>query len=159
MENETLTFERTSDLDVLSSFSCGVRKIDFILHSKSEQQSLYSFLKDTNNEMMVVSYRNAPVALFVCHIQIESTFKGLALAKQIDILAVKQENQRQGIGRKIIETLTDISKSEGIKYLTVGAYYDNKYSAIGFYEKCGFEPNGRKSNHILQMVKRLSEDA
>lgn len=102
MNNETLVFERTSNLKVLSSFFCGVRKIDYVIHSRSQTQGLQCFLEDTNNQLIVVYDQNeTPVALFVCHLAIEETFQGNRIIKQLDLIAVRNDKQRNGIGRQI----------------------------------------------------------
>ena len=154
--NEFLTFERTSDVEVLSSFSCGVRKIDRLIHTKAEYEGLRVCISDPIYEMFIVFHNEKCVAVFVWHTTVADTDQGPVPAKEIDLVAVDKNLQRQGIGRKILDSMEENARANSYGFLLVGAYYDNRHSAIGFYEKCGFEPNGKKKAHILPMIKRLA---
>lgn len=53
-------------------------------------------------------------------------------------VAVLKEARGKGIGRIIIEELEKKAKSEGLKEV----YLESQATAIGFYEKCGYESYG-----------------
>ncbi len=46
-------------------------------------------------------------------------------------------------------------KDAEFSFLTTAAYFGKKYSAVGFYEKCGFVRNGDKQGNTIPMFKYL----
>lgn len=64
-------------------------------------------------------------------------------ALEITYLAVDERFGRQGIGRIIVEAILEKAQNQdlaGCQFLTVEALHTHEYSAVGFYEKCGFSP-------------------
>lgn len=151
--DKNLTFERTSNVEVLSSFYCGVRELDQLIHK--HEDGLRSFVADPLNEMFVVWNDNEPVAVFVQHSTMADTDQGQVSAKEIDFIAVREDMRRQGIGRHLLTYIELFATLNHHEYLLVGAFFNRHYSAVGFYEKCGFITNGQRQGNILPMIKRL----
>ena len=59
---------------------------------------------------------------------------------RIGRMAVLQNYRRQGIGRKMIQTLMDYGRKNAITNFHVSS----QITAVGFYKKIGFEPFGEK---------------
>ena len=53
-------------------------------------------------------------------------------------LAVSLACRNQNIGTEIILAITDLAHSQHTPFITVDAYVTPHYSAVPFYEKCGF---------------------
>ena len=148
-----LTFERTFETDVLSSFFCGIRKIDQLIH-KSEN-GLRSFIAENPCDFYIVKDNDAPVALFVFSQSSISVNDSQHPSLELDLIAVRQDYRGLGVGKKIIDTLESHARDNGIGFLTVGAYHDKRYSAEGFYSKCGFIRNEEETAeaNIIPMYK------
>lgn len=64
-------------------------------------------------------------------------------ALEITYLAVDQMYSGRGLGRIIVEAIMEKAQRQdfaGCQFLTVEAWHTKDYSAVGFYEKCGFSP-------------------
>lgn len=64
-------------------------------------------------------------------------------ALDIAYLAVRKDMQYKGIGKLIIEAIHQRAQQQdfaGCQFLTVEALKMDGYSAVNFYEKCGFSP-------------------
>ena len=64
-------------------------------------------------------------------------------ALEITYLAVNEKYGRQGLGRIVVEVILEKAQNQdlaGCQFLTVEALHTKGYSAVGFYEKCGFSP-------------------
>lgn len=64
-------------------------------------------------------------------------------ALEITYLAVDEHYNRKGIGRIIVDAIVEKAQVQdlaGCQFLTVEAWHTNRYSAVGFYERCGFSP-------------------
>ena len=59
---------------------------------------------------------------------------------RIGRMAVLQNYRRQGIGRKMIQTLMDYGRKNAITNFHVSS----QITAVGFYKKIGFEPFGEE---------------
>ncbi|WP_251367298.1 GNAT family N-acetyltransferase [Polynucleobacter sp. JS-JIR-II-50] len=57
---------------------------------------------------------------------------------QIGRMAVLTQFRNQGIGRKILEKLIDLAKSQGAESIVL----HSQVAAIPFYQKLGFKPEG-----------------
>jgi len=80
----------------------------------------------------------------------ENTFYSKPRYPALDIayLAVQEQYRGQGIGTAIIELIADETRTQtfaGCQFLTVEALATREYSAVGFYEHCGFTPNELKN--------------
>ncbi len=65
-------------------------------------------------------------------------------ALDIAYLAVKKEWQHQHIGKFLINQIAERARTQnfaGCQFLTVESLSTRDYSAVGFYERCGFMPS------------------
>ena len=76
---------------------------------------------------------------------------------KIGRIAVKKDKRGLHLGEKIVLELLRKSKEDGAKTVRVGA----QTHAVGFYEKCGFEPDGEEmispligASEIRMVLKR-----
>jgi predicted GNAT family N-acyltransferase len=74
---------------------------------------------------------------------------------RIGRMAVLKDYRRQGIGRKMIQMLIDYGRKNSIKDFHVSS----QVTAVGFYEKMGFEPFGEEFleagiKHINMKLKK-----
>ena len=159
MNPDTLVIERASDLEALSLFSCGVREIDFLIHKKDG--GLNSFVAENNCEPFLCRVNEIVVGVFVyslheLEIQVEDEILPgeFASSIEIDFIAIQQEYQRKGIGKRIINAIELFAKLNCCFLLSVGAFFNKRYSAVGFYEKCGFVVNGEKQSNVIPMIKK-----
>lgn len=114
---------------------------------------------DDKNEMMTgTSLASIP--------QISDKYEDVFLNKphypalDIAYLAVEQDMQGQGIGQLIIEAIHQRAQQQdfaGCQFLTVEALKMAEYSAVGFYEKCGFSPceYPNPNKNTLRMYRTL----
>jgi GNAT superfamily N-acetyltransferase len=152
--------DRHSSADALKSFECGVTEMDHFIH-----HHLAEFLVDHKNQLFVVRNEdNVIVGMFVLSegyfYDANDTFidapvygKPFAVLDQqtnrtkiakrystveIEYLAVLETCRDQHIGTEIILAITDLAHSQHTPFITVDAYVTIHYSAVPFYEKCGF---------------------
>jgi len=81
-------------------------------------------------------------------------------ALDIAYLAVRQEYRNNKVGQSIIEMIADRARTQsfaGCQFLTVEALATKEYSAVGFYERCGFSANEVKKPYkdTLRMYMTL----
>lgn len=81
-------------------------------------------------------------------------------ALDIAYLAVRQEYRGNKVGQSIVETIAEQARSQsfaGCQFLTVEALATKEYSAVGFYERCGFTANEVKKPYkdTLRMFRTL----
>lgn len=62
------------------------------------------------------------------------------LVYRIGQMVVHPDYQRRSLGKKILSTLIDLAKKEGATSLTLNA----RLTAVGFYQKLGFEAVGKQ---------------
>lgn len=153
IENNDLIFERASNMEVLSSFLCGVRELDLLIHRKTG--GLREFVAANDCEAYIVFHQEEAVAVFVYSKGILETTDGNHEATEIDFIAVLDKYRNQKIGTRILEVIASNSIQNGRDFLMVGAFINKRYSAIGFYEKSGFESIGERQGNILPMFKEL----
>lgn len=151
--DKELIFERAHNNEALSLFNCGVREIDQLIHKKTG--GLNDFIKDENYESYIVSWNNEPVAVFVYRAGEFLIEDGFLEATEIEFIAVKLEYQHNGIGREIVKRISENSIQNNRHILKVGAFYNKKYSAEGFYKNCKFEQYSDKNANIIPMFKEL----
>ena len=68
-------------------------------------------------------------------------------ALDIAYLAVQKKWRGKHVGDFLIKKIADLARTQtlaGCQFLTVEALATNEYSAVGFYDKCGFTPNELK---------------
>lgn len=89
-----------------------------------------------------------------------------ASAAEIDVMAVKPDHHRRGIGRAILDRAERVLLRDGIEYLQVKTLadtvdYEPYAHTRAFYAACGFRPLQvfpdlwDSENPALQLVKRL----
>lgn len=81
-------------------------------------------------------------------------------ALDISYLAVKKEYRGNRVGQSIVELIADKARSQsfaGCQFLTVEALATSEYSAVGFYERCGFTANEVRKPYkdTLRMFRTL----
>lgn len=65
-------------------------------------------------------------------------------AWDIAYFAVRNEYRNQHIGQRLIAAIKEMARNQkvgGCQFLSVEAYNVSGYSAVPFYDKCGFAPN------------------
>ena len=92
----------------------------------------------------------------------QDTFYSKSRYPALDIayLAVRQEWRNKHIGKFLISQIAEKARSQsfaGCQFLTVEAYATKDYSAVGFYERCGFAPSEVKKPYkdTLRMYMTL----
>lgn len=84
-------------------------------------------------------------------------------ALDIAYLAVRKEYRGNRVGQSIVEMTADRARSQtfaGCQFLTVEALATNEYSAVGFYQRCGFTANELRKPYkdTLRMFRTLYTD-
>ena len=160
-----LSFERTTDSSVLSNFSCGIDSMDEFIHNE-----LQDYLWMGSSELYVIRENEDIVAMFcldnhnLCLSEVvkekmqegtkpspqnapdaESPYwlKTFFNAVEITYLAVSKSRQHQHIGSFVVERIMDkIAQDADIScdFVTVRALKHENYTAVPFYQKCGFYP-------------------
>ena len=85
-------------------------------------------------------------------------------ALDIAYLAVQEKWRGLGVGNLLIETIADQARNQtfaGCQFLTVEAFATSEYSAVAFYERCGFTANEVKKPYkdTLRMFRTLYSDS
>lgn len=83
--------------------------------------------------------------------EIAGFISGRRVADEAEIwnLAIRPENRRQGLGRKLVETLVEIFRGEGVNQVFLEVRQSN-LNAISFYEKLGFRQVGRREGYYRE---------
>lgn len=81
-------------------------------------------------------------------------------ALDIAYLAVRKEWRGKRIGQYLIEMIAEQARTQtfaGCQFLTVEALATNEYSAVGFYQRCGFSANEVRKPYkdTLRMFRTL----
>ena len=81
-------------------------------------------------------------------------------AMDIAYLAIQEKWRGKHIGDFLIKQIADLARRQtlaGCQFLTVEALATKEYSAVGFYERCGFAPNEVKKPYkdTLRMYMTL----
>ena len=81
-------------------------------------------------------------------------------ALDIAYLAVREEYRGNKVGQSIVELIADRARSQtfaGCQFLTVEALATSEYSAVGFYQRCGFTANEVRKPYkdTLRMFRTL----
>ena len=90
-----LIFERAFDIEALSSFNCGIRELDQLIHKKNN--GLRDFVLHNECDTFFVYYNEILVALFVYSNGTFVTDDGNYEATEIDFLAVRKEYRNNNI--------------------------------------------------------------
>lgn len=180
-----LRVETLESVDALADFYCGIVAMDNFIHG-SFRMSLENHyckayvVKDASNcivAMFALSFDSIDLDSDDCEelqagissagspdlqYDYEDTFycKQRYPALDIAYLAVSKDVQRVGLGAAIIEMIVEKAKNQnlaGCQFLSVEALATRDYSAVAFYEKCGFAPNElpNPNKDTLRMYKIL----
>lgn len=81
-------------------------------------------------------------------------------ALDIAYLAVRKEYRGNRVGQSIVELIAERARTQsfaGCQFLTVEALATNEYSAVGFYQRCGFTANEVRKPYkdTLRMFRTL----
>ena len=81
-------------------------------------------------------------------------------ALDIAYLVVREEYRGNKVGQSIVELIADRARSQtfaGCQFLTVEALATSEYSAVGFYQRCGFTANEVRKPYkdTLRMFRTL----
>lgn len=153
-----LIIERAFNTDALSSFNCGIRQLDLLIHQKDF--GLSSYITNNNCDFYIMKNENIIVAIFVFSHSNITVNNSIYDSLEIDFIAVKKEWWGNGIGTKIIKIAEENAFQSQFKFITVEAFYNKRYNASGFYEKNGFIVNIEckdKTQNIIPMYKILTK--
>lgn len=80
---------------------------------------------------------------------------------ELDDIAVRREDQKLGIGSKLMEEFLKDCRKHEVQELSLEVY-ENNQSAIAFYQKFGFEevakrPHYYKEGDAILMVKKVKQ--
>jgi GNAT superfamily N-acetyltransferase len=184
-----LTSEKITDFHCLESFCSGIEAMDvfiqgdFRLSVENHYCSAYGvWFKDELVAIYALSFDSLDLDFDdkeELQIGISSTgtpdvdwdYKDTFYAKprypalDIAYLAVRKEYRGNRVGISIIEMIAERARTQtfaGCQFLTVEALATSEYSAVGFYEKCGFTANEIRKPYkdTLRMFRTLyAEDA
>lgn len=180
--NSQLKIERATNTKALSDFYCGIEIMDEYIHSGlqdailSNQQDFYIvyqnqipiaffclenasyFISDSAKEKILSQSKPSPKP----GLEPDSIFWDLTNHPSVEIsyFAVRKDCRLNGIGRAVINSIIkklSVSSEYTQPVLTVRALQteDGEYSAVGFYEKCGFslgEDYKTKKNLLMYRV-------
>lgn len=188
-----LRFERIRDTSVLSPFYSGVPTMDKFIHEGLQWCIDYNYCHvyavleaEEIVAMVALSYdslildsndKEEMQSSFFPKPDISYGYKDTFWAKanypalEITYLAVREDKRHQGIGEFIIEAVAQkaLEPSQnigGCQFLTVEAYNQHGYNAVGFYYHCDFVaaelPNPNKETlrmyKLILPAKDLSSD-
>lgn len=90
-----------------------------------------------NNEMLIAKIDDEIIGYIICNIQLKD-HHGLIERKIffIEQLAIKQTCHGKGLGRQIMNSLTELAHKENCTYIELTVSPEN-IGAIAFYEKIG----------------------
>ena len=173
---KTLSFEKVDHASTFSGLHCGIPELDEFIHNELEdfmgmeceafcvrsgkdvvgmfclsEHSL--FLSDAVKEKMDNGLKPAPEIDSIPYWEYMNSFPAVEIA----YLAVDERFQSKGIGSFILEEIMDYvayQPDKNYDFVTVRAYNREEYSAIPFYQKCGFTAAAeRKTNTNLFMYR------
>lgn len=154
-ESQVLTIERAFDTDALSSFNCGIREIDQLIHKK--EGGLRSFVSEVPCEFYLIKLDDISIALCVLSNRTISILGKRYNSLEIEFIAVREDWRGKGIGTMVIRLVEQNAREAEYPFLTTAAFVNKRYDASGFYEKNGFIKNGKKVDNTIQMYKYLED--
>lgn len=158
-----LKVTKLDDIQELAGFSCGISEIDGII-----ENFLPKTIAENLSDVYVVRYIDSDIvcavfALSKTYVRLDSydinelnddysdiepenvKYENYP-AIEIDLLAVKESERNCHIGKEIIQKLNDNYINFGFKdclFIIVDAYFKMGYTAVPFYENCGFRMTGQ----------------
>lgn len=132
------------DLELLQAFEqvllSQVKQIEPSINQSGplNYHDLPKLIQEENTKILIASVGGNPVGCGLAKIQDNRSLYTHTQYGDIGFMYVKDEFQKMGIGRAIIDELKKWLKQQGIKEAQLSVYTNNE--AIGFYETCGFRP-------------------
>lgn len=183
-ERMRLRFQRITDISLFNDFHCGVPAMDRFIHDSLQWCIDYNYchvyaiyLSDEIIAMVALSNDSLTLDLsdkeemqagFFPKPELSFDYQDTFWAKsnypalEITYLAVREDKRRCGIGEFIVEAIAQKAMDPGqniagCQFLTVEAYNNADYNAVGFYSRCDFIaaelPNPNKET--LRMFKLI----
>lgn len=162
---KSLTFERATNCGALCSFTCGQDLVDGIIKELDTYLSTNDLflVKEGNNVVALFCLGKYGHALFLPDKTKDKMRSGIKpkpsclldedcsyfQSAEISLLAVREDCQGRHIGSFIIEQIMERLVNDDVAqrdFLIVRALCLTDYSAIPFYEKCGFTPAQEKQD-------------
>ena len=165
-----LEFKQLSEASELDDFYCGIDTMDQFLHGEFKDYLYLGICKAyivKEGEKVVAMYSLDKFNVFISDdvksrmrdgvkpmpqdaLDPDNPYWRLPLIDSIEItyLAVAKDRQHQHIGSFVIEKIVKDLLSDPYctsPLLTVRAYKSDTYTAVPFYEKCGFYPTEKQS--------------
>lgn len=153
------------DLPVLIDISCNTYRDSFILLSDEEIMTLYlstafnaktlqSELENKYSEFYFLYYNNNLAGYFKINEHTAQTDIFDAKSLEIQRLYIIKQYQNIGLGKYLMDIITDIAIKKDKHYIWLGVWEKN-VKAIEFYEKNGFY---KFSTHIFYMDDDTQND-
>ena len=135
-----------TDFQSLKSFSSGVESMDRFIRGDFRMS-----VENHYCQAYAVTFEDEIVAFYS---------KPRYPAMDIAYFAIQKNWQGKHIGDFLIKQIADLARRQtlaGCQFLTVEALATKEYSAVGFYERCGFAPNEVKKPYkdTLRMYMTL----
>ena len=158
-----LTSEKITDFHCLETFYSGVEAMDkfiqgdFRMSVENHYCSAYGVWYKEELETGI-----SPTGTPSVDWNYKETFYAKPRYPALDIayLAVREEYRGNKVGQSIVELIADRARSQtfaGCQFLTVEALATSEYSAVGFYQRCGFTANEVRKPYkdTLRMFRTL----
>ena len=184
IDYSNLTSEKITDFHCLETFCSGVKAMDSFIQSdfrmsvenhycsaygvwcKEELVAIYALSFDSldldsdDKEELVTGMSSTGMP------EMDWNYKEMFYAKprypalDIAYLAVREEYRGNRVGQSIIEMIAEKARSQtfaGCQFLTVESLATKEYSAVGFYQRCGFTANEVRKPYkdTLRMFRTL----
>lgn len=117
-------------------------QIDYMLALIYNQESIQNQMINRNHQFVLALKDNQPVGFTSYECNYSNTSQLM-----VHKIYLQPECQGSGIGRKILDHLTEVAKHNNNKILRLKVFHKND-KAIGFYEKCGFSFAGTETTDI-----------
>ena len=172
IKSHAISISSLSNFSILEDFDCGVEAMDKFIRNGfrmsienhfCEAYCVYCFgelvglfalsfdsidLDSEDKEDLQHGYATASIPDIDDNY--EETFYSKRRYPALDIayLAIQKKWRNKHIGKAIISEISERAKAQrfaGCQFLTVEAYATKEYSAVGFYESCGFTPSELKN--------------
>lgn len=171
-----LEISRLFDMNELQGFLCGIEGIDDLIQKhlpgilRDDTTPTYAARVDGNSDVAAVfTLRQGELVLDTYDVmEINNEYFDVDdedvryekyPAIELELLGVSKSYQHQGIGRAVIDTISGNYEAFGYPdslFILVDAYYCDGYTAVPFYERCGFNSTGQRViAETLRMYKKL----
>lgn len=165
---KNVTIKAVDTTEELEGFHCGIGVMDSFIHDGLELSLAYHFcqlykvlieeeivalfalsfdsvdLDEDDKEEMILGV--SPTGTPDVTVDYKETFYGKRRYPALDIayFAVREDMRGLHLGTFLISEIKKKAREQkfaGCQFITVDAYKTSSYSAVGFYDKCGFAPN------------------